>query len=82
MVWHCQYIASSDIGYKASALDSIIHAALLSSKEKKVRYFDFGTSTWPNSNRLNQNLYDFKSEFGGGGVAYEKFTINLLDYEK
>ena len=26
---------------------------------------------------LNEGLYEFKAEFGGGGVAYEQYELDL-----
>ena len=41
------------------------------------RWFDFGTSNERQGRFLNEGLYEFKSNFGGGGVAHEFYTLNL-----
>jgi hypothetical protein len=76
-VWHAQYIASSEAGYDASALDAVFNAAIQEAADAGDRYFDFGTSNERGGTLLNDGLYRFKQEFGGGGVAYEFYELNL-----
>lgn len=73
--WHAQYIASSEAGYEASALDALFDAAIAEAAAAGARYFDFGTSNEQAGLVLNAGLYGFKSEFGGGGVAHEHYEI-------
>lgn len=75
--WHAQYIASSEIGYEASALDAVFESAIEAAKTTGARYFDFGTSNEQNGLLLNEGLYRFKSEFGGGGMAHEYYELSL-----
>lgn len=77
-VWHAQYIASSELGYDTHALDAIFEAAINKADEAGARYFDFGTSNEDGGKILNSGLYQFKTEFGGGGVAHEFYQLNLL----
>jgi hypothetical protein len=74
-VWHAQYIASSEKGYAASALDAVFESAIDEAKNSGARYFDFGTSNEEGGRLLNDGLYRFKSEFGGGGVAHEYYEL-------
>ena len=76
-VWHAQYIASSEKGYAVSALDAVFAAAIAEARQSSVRYFDFGTSNENNGLVLNEGLYRFKSEFGGGGVVHESYELVL-----
>ena len=76
-VWHAQYIAASEKGYAASALDAIFAAILDEAKIAGARYFDFGISNEAGGWVLNEGLYRFKSEFGGGGVVYDFFELDL-----
>jgi len=76
-VWHAQYIAASERAYDASALDALIEAAIEEAAAAGARYFDFGTSNEQAGQVLNDGLYRFKSEFGGGGVAYEQYRLDL-----
>lgn len=77
-VWHAQYIASSERGHETHALDAIFEAAIQKAILAEARYFDFGTSNEDGGKVLNSGLYQFKSEFGGGGVAHEFYQLNIL----
>ncbi len=78
MVWHTQYIAASEVAYKVSALDAVFDAVIHEAQQKGVRYFDFGISNEKEGWVLNDGLYRFKSEFGGGGIIHECYEL-LLD---
>jgi CelD/BcsL family acetyltransferase involved in cellulose biosynthesis len=77
-VWHAQYIAASQAAYDVSALDAVFDGAITEAKGAGARYFDFGTSNEEGGQVLNDGLYRFKTEFGGGGVAYEQYEIELV----
>lgn len=77
-VWHAQYIASSEAGYEACALDAIFEAIIQEANSAGVRYFDFGVSTESGGAVLNEGLYRFKSEFGGGGIVHEFYKLPLV----
>ncbi len=74
---HAQYIASNDKGQEISALDAVFERCIEEAKDWGARYFDFGISTEAEGTILNEGLYRFKSEFGGGGVVHEFFEIKL-----
>jgi hypothetical protein len=76
-VWHAQYIASSETGYKCSALDAVFNRAIEVAEQRGIRYFDFGTSNEQAGRVLNEGLYRFKSEFGGGGMVHEHYRLDL-----
>ncbi|WP_434718255.1 GNAT family N-acetyltransferase [Paraburkholderia sp. A1BS-2L] len=76
-VWHAQYIASSERGNQVSALDAVFDAAIEEARTGGARYFDFGTSNESAGTVLNDGLYRFKSEFGGGGVAHEFYELTI-----
>ncbi len=76
-VWHAQYIAASSAAYDVSALDAVFDSAMLDAHAAGARYFDFGTSNESGGQVLNEGLYGFKSEFGGGGVAHEYYELPL-----
>jgi hypothetical protein len=78
-VVHAQYIASSEIGHQANALDAVFEHCISVAQAHGARYFDFGTSNEREGQLLNGGLYAFKTEFGGGGVAYETYDLNLVD---
>lgn len=74
---HAQYIASNDRGYEVSALDMVFDYSIDKAAEEGRRWFDFGISTEDWGNTLNDGLYRFKTEFGGGSFAYELYEIDL-----
>ena len=74
---HAQYIASSEKGYEVAALDMVFDHAIDRAVREGKRWFDFGISTESQGNVLNEGLYRFKTEFGGGGFAYEFYEIDL-----
>jgi hypothetical protein len=77
LVWHAQYIAASELGYAANALDAVFDAVIALARDAGARYFDFGTSNEDGGRVLNTGLYRFKTEFGGGGVAHEFYLLNF-----
>ncbi len=74
---HAQYIGSSTIGYEVNALDAIFEYCFNISYSNKKRYFNFGVSTEQQGHHLNNGLYQFKSEFGGGGIIQEFYKLQL-----
>lgn len=76
-VWHAQYTAASEKARTVSALDLILDASIAHAQETGVRYFDFGISTEAGGQKLNEGLYQYKAEFGSGGVAYEQYEVVL-----
>ncbi|WP_299868636.1 GNAT family N-acetyltransferase [uncultured Roseobacter sp.] len=78
-VWHAQYIAANEEGYALSALDAVFDTAIADAGSAGTRYFDFGSSNEDGGRVLNEGLYQFKTEFGGSGVALEFFLVNLDD---
>jgi len=75
--WHAQYIAADETGYETSALDAVFASVLDAAREADARYFDFGASNEQEGRYLNEGLYQFKTEFGGGGVAYDSYELDL-----
>ncbi|ACC71485.1 GNAT family N-acetyltransferase [Paraburkholderia phymatum] len=76
--WHAQYIAASAAAYSVSALDAIFDHAIAGAKAAGVRYFDFGTSNESEGTVLNESLYQYKHEYGGGGAVHEFYDVDLL----
>ena len=76
-VWHAQYIGASEKAFDVSALDAVFDAAITEAQLAGMRYFDFGTSNEAEGNILNDGLYRFKSEFGGGGIVHEYYMVAL-----
>jgi len=78
MVWHAQYISASEAAYAVSALDAVFDSLITEAQKAGARYFDFGTSNENGGMILNDSLYRYKSEFGGGGVEHEYYEL-LID---
>jgi hypothetical protein len=76
-VSHAQYIASLEAGNRIGALDAVFDHCMRRAAALGARFFDFGTSNRENGLVLNDGLYDFKAQFGGGGVAYEGYELDL-----
>jgi hypothetical protein len=76
-VSRAQYIASSEAGHAVHALDAVLDHCLTRAAERGARYFDFGTSNLDGGRVLNTGLYEFKAQFGGGGVAYDTYDVDL-----
>jgi hypothetical protein len=76
-VSHAQYIASIERGNRIGALDAVFDHCLRRAAALGARFFDFGTSNREHGLVLNDGLYDFKAQFGGGGVAYEQYELEL-----
>jgi hypothetical protein len=76
-VMHAQYIASTALGYQMSALDPVFESCIEDAGARGLRYFDFGTSNEREGRHLNEGLFQFKSEFGGGGVPHEYYELDL-----
>ncbi|MCR5313907.1 MAG: GNAT family N-acetyltransferase [Bacteroidaceae bacterium] len=75
-VVHTQYLASSDKGKQTGALDMLImHIIDLYSPSKQ--YLDFGISTEDGGAILNEGLTFQKEGFGGRGVCYDCWELNI-----
>jgi hypothetical protein len=75
-VHHAQYIASNEIGHDLGALDTVFEHCVAVA-EQRTQYFDFGISNEEDGWILNDGLYRFKTEFGGGGTICEFFELDL-----
>ena len=76
-VFHAQYIASSSAGQNVSALDVVFEYCISRACSENKRWFNFGISTENVGLFLNEGLYRFKTEFGGGGTVHDFYEINL-----
>jgi hypothetical protein len=78
IVSHAQYIASSAAGMDVNALDAVFDECIRAADASGLRAFDFGISNHRDPDHtLNTGLYDFKTGFGGGGVAHEIYDVAL-----
>jgi hypothetical protein len=74
---HAQYIAASERGHALNALDLVFEHCIADAAAAGARHFDFGISTESQGTVLNDGLYRFKSEFGGAGIVYEFYELDL-----
>lgn len=75
-VAHFQYIASSSIGKTLGALDGLF-AYLFDKVYYDVEFIDFGISTENGGHFLNEGLLFQKEGFGGRGIVYDVYEIDL-----
>ena len=78
-VWHSQYSCASEIGNSYSAMDLLLENAIAEATESGVRYFDFGISTDQAGMNINNGLFQYKYEFGGGAMVHETYKLSLED---
>lgn len=76
-VVHVQYNAANPAGRDIGALDGLFEQCIDEATQSGKSYWDFGISTESEGRELNDGLYRFKSEFGGGGVPYEFYELEL-----
>jgi hypothetical protein len=74
---HTQYLAATEAGMDASALDAVVEHGLELAAARSTRWFDFGTSPGEARRGLLAGLYRYKAEFGGGGVVHEHYEQRL-----
>lgn len=73
---HTQYLAASQEGKQCGALDKVIDH-LTANVYHDRQYFDFGVSTEEGGKMLNEGLIFQKEGFGGRGVCYDTYKIDL-----
>ncbi len=73
---HTQYICSTPLGRRIGALDILLEH-LINTLYKHKRYFDFGISTENKGLHLNEGLVGQKEMFGGRGICYDSYRVDL-----
>ncbi len=76
IVVHCQYICSS-IKARRQRYMPYLFSHLIRDTYSGRRYFDFGTSNEDNGRLLNADLLRNKYGYGGRGVAYQEYSIDI-----
>lgn len=74
---HCQYIATTREGREQDVLAPLFECMMNHYKREGRKYFDFGISNEDGGRLLNPGLNRQKTSFGGSGVAYETYEINV-----
>jgi hypothetical protein len=72
-----QYTATTEQGRAACATDPVVEYSIDIARKRGCCYFDFGTCTLDEGRSLHQNLHHFKVSFGGGGVVYDRYELDL-----
>lgn len=75
-VIHTQYLAASAEGKSTGALDKLIYT-LINDIFRDRHYLDFGISTEQQGHWLNEGLIFQKEGFGGRGICYDTYEINI-----
>ena len=73
---HVQYISAGEQGKELGALD-LLFDYLINTQYSEYDYFDFGQSTEQMGYFLNENLLFQKEGFGGRGVIYPVYELNI-----
>lgn len=73
---HVQYISAGYEGKELGALDMLFDY-LINTLYTDFDYFDFGQSTEQMGHVLNENLLFQKEGFGGRGIVYPVYEINM-----
>jgi len=73
---HTQYMANSDEGRAAGALDRVIDH-LITDVYKDRQYFDFGISTEQEGRYLNEGLITQKEGFGARAVVHDFYRLRI-----
>ena len=78
-VVHTQYISANETGKKMGAVDLIIYELIETLKKEtgSIKYFDLGTSNGQNGMFLNTSLIYQKEGFGGRGICYDTYELEL-----
>jgi hypothetical protein len=76
VVAHAQYIAVSEEGRAAHALDVLADTALASYAGQK-RWWDFGCSTEDEGRYLNEALIRNKESYGARAIVYDQYLLEL-----
>lgn len=77
VVSHAQYISSNEEGFALSALDVVFEFCIERARQMQKLFFDFGVSNEEGGRLLNDGLFNFKSEFGAGGVVHEFYELEI-----
>jgi hypothetical protein len=76
LVAHVQYVASTEPGQRAGALD-VLFDELLTNRYRTKRWFDFGTSTTRAGRELNEGLVANKESWGARAILYDTYCVDV-----
>lgn len=73
---HTQYMAADGVAREIGGLDLLIKT-LIDKYSNEKEYFDFGISTEQNGRFLNTGLISQKEGFGGRGIVYDFYELEV-----
>lgn len=73
-----QYIAASEAGKRANALD-LVFDLLLQSVYPDKPFFDFGSSAGTSESGLNEGVLEYKESWGARAVAQDTYELAIAD---
>lgn len=71
LVWHTQYLASSNEGRRLGALDLVVAEVVEEAKIAGAKLLSFGTSTEDSGQTLNQGLLWQKESYGARAIVHD-----------
>lgn len=71
---HTQYLSVNNKSKVQYANLILVHYLIKEAICDKVKFFSFGSSTENEGRHLNENLYKYKIQYGGGNILMPKFT--------
>ena len=74
---HVQYMEAGEEARTRRALDWLIQKLIAHYEQCGMRYFEFGISTERGGLYLNEGLAYQKEGFGGRGVCYDSYLLDL-----
>lgn len=77
---HVQYAHASSTGKEDGAIDFLYNELIERFRKDGYKYFDIGTSNEDGGKILNENLIAQKEGFGGRGIAYKQFTLDIYNF--
>ena len=76
-VWHTQYLACSDEGRDAGALDLVIQELIREARERGAESLSFGTSTVEAGRVVNEGLLWQKESYGARAIVHDFYEGDL-----
>lgn len=73
---HAQYLASTEEGYRISAMNAVIEHAIRLAKDRGNRWFSLGASTEQGGRVLNDGLLAYKEQFGARSTLLHTYEVD------
>ena len=73
---HAQYLASTEEGYRISAMNAVIEHAIRLAKDRGNHWFSLGASTEQGGRVLNDGLLAYKEQFGARSTLLHTYEVD------